>query len=421
MKLASRVLLMVLMVGQWAVKPSAAQPDAAKVPLKERIRIASEIYSSINIYFGHWRGVPDLDLEKEFSAYLDQILAGDDRRSFDLASMEFLAKLHNGHSGFRDQWLQDTYGQPFGFYAYPVQGVWVVTRSSVAGLKPGDVITGIDGRKFEDFFQGLRKYVPASNERWARRAFLESPYLFPNPISLSLDDGRKVTVTRQGKFQWPGDEYNEISVSEQDGVAYIRIPSFHDPKLEQAAVQAVERMQNAPAIVVDVRGNHGGSTPVDLTAKLMDRPYRWFAESTPLSIGLFKYRGYLSTHSELYWYGEEQPADKTPYRGMVYILVDGGCFSACEDFVVPFKDNQRATIVGERTAGSSGQPFGKNLGNGMGVGLGTKREFLPDGSEFEGVGIAPDVAVETTVESLRQGNDPVLEKARALVREKLKK
>lgn len=56
----------------------------------------------------------------------------------------------------------------------------------------------------------------------------------------------------------------------------------------------------------------------------------------------------------------------------------------------------------------------------MGIGLSTKREFLPDGSSFEGVGVAPDVDVHTTAEDLRSGRDPVLEKATALIRERKK-
>jgi carboxyl-terminal processing protease len=195
------------------------------------------------------------------------------------------------------------------------------------------------------------------------------------------------------------------------------IPSFTDPKLEQEAVQAVQQYENLNAIIIDVRGNHGGSTPLDLTARLMDRPYRWYVESTPISIGLFKYLGSLGEHSDIRWYGSaEKPGDHA-YHGSVYILVDGGCFSACEDFVVPFKDNHRATIVGERTAGSSGQPFDRDLDDGMVVGLGTKREFLPDGSAFEGIGVVPDVEVHTSLEDLRVAKDPVLAKANGLIQE----
>jgi carboxyl-terminal processing protease len=49
--------------------------------------------------------------------------------------------------------------------------------------------------------------------------------------------------------------------------------------------------------------------------------------------------------------------------------------------------------------------------NGMTLKIAVKRQYFPDGSEFEGVGIKPDIEVRPTSEDLRNGKDPVLEKA----------
>lgn len=149
--------------------------EPEKLSLGERVWIATQIYSAIETYFGHWRGVPNLDFDKQFRSYFDQIIASDDRLTFDLACMELIAKLKNSHSGFGDQWLRSTHGQRLGFYAYPIEGKWVVTESSIAALKRGDVIESIGNQTFENFFDAKRKYIAASDERWARRAFFEYP------------------------------------------------------------------------------------------------------------------------------------------------------------------------------------------------------------------------------------------------------
>jgi carboxyl-terminal processing protease len=96
------------------------------------------------------------------------------------------------------------------------------------------------------------------------------------------------------------------------------------------------------------------------------------------------------------------------------LLVDRFCCSACEDFVMPFKDNGRAILVGETTEGSSGQPYNLNLGNGMSLQVGAERHTFPDGSPFESVGITPTVPVALRVADLRDGIDPVLEKAKEI-------
>ena len=68
----------------------------------------------------------------------------------------------------------------------------------------------------------------------------------------------------------------------------------------------------------------------------------------------------------------------------------------------------RAVLIGETTAGSSGQPLFIDLGDGFRAWIGTKRETFPDGRAFEGVGIAPDMEIVQTATDLREGKDRVL-------------
>jgi carboxyl-terminal processing protease len=47
----------------------------------------------------------------------------------------------------------------------------------------------------------------------------------------------------------------------------------------------------------------------------------------------------------------------------------------------------------------------------MTVGIAVKRQYFPDGSEFEGVGIQPDIEIHSSVDDLRAGRDRALDKA----------
>ena len=116
--------------------------------------------------------------------------------------------------------------------------------------------------------------------------------------------------------------------------------------------------------------------------------------------------------SELLWRSSASEPEADAYQGRLAVLVDAGCLSACEDFVMPFKDNGRALVVGETTGGSTGQPYMLDLGDGMQAIVGAKREMFPDGSPFEGIGIRPDVEAPPKVDDLRAGHDVALEAAR---------
>ncbi len=81
---------------------------------------------------------------------------------------------------------------------------------------------------------------------------------------------------------------------------------------------------------------------------------------------------------------------------------------------MPFKDNGRATIIGEATEGSSGQPYFFDFGNGMTLMVGAERHTFPDGSTFESRGISPTITVERRIADLQSGVDSVLDKAKQI-------
>ncbi len=418
-----------------------AQPPAAaaeKISLTERTWIASKIYASIQLYFGHWQAVPELDLDTAYRHYLDQVAASDDRVAFDLASKEFLAQLKNGHSGFWDKWLNDR-EKPVGFMLAPLGEHWVTVSSQSPDLAVGDAVRLLDGKPIADFVANGERYVAGSSEPARRRLLFASAFLFPKVFTLTLEDGRTVRIDRFNQKLKPVVPVVQNGRVLDGDIAFLRIPSFERREDELAAVEFLRAHAKAKAVVIDVRGNGGGNTPNDLIRAVMDRPYRDFTLSTSAYIALFGAYAQALRDSSINELGDRQKGalealagyertqivtlgglsqpNQPIYTGPLIVLSDGGCGSSCEDFLMPLKVSGRARIVGEASFGSTGQPFYFEFGNGMGFRVSTKRESFPDGSPFEGVGIQPDVEVRPTLEDLRQGADPALEKALALARQ----
>jgi carboxyl-terminal processing protease len=418
-----RVAALVLACAQTAV--ALAQVEAlAPMPLSERAYRASRVYAAALTYLAHWPDAPDeAAIEAAYRAYLEAALASEERAAFARASMRFLATFRNGHTLFLDLQVARQ-GGTLPFAAQTVGGRWVVTASRLDALRPGDTVETIDGRPFEEFFRELQPLIATSTERWARRALFMRfgaatvyAHLFRERFVLGLGDGRRVEVDRSAM---PGIETRTTEGRWLDPgrLGYVRVHSFSEPAFEKRAIELVREYEKAAALVVDVRGNSGGSTPQELTKRLMNRPHRWWTESTPASLPYFRLRAAEGSwqyqpfgRPELLWRSPTSEPEKDAYPGRLAILVDAGCFSACEDFVLPFKDNGRAVLVGETTGGSSGQPYMLDLGDGMQAIVGAKREMFPDGSPFEGMGIRPDVEVSPTAEDLRRGRDAALESA----------
>jgi len=424
--------MLAFLVDCLGARAQTSSPD--RVSVTERLWIASKIYASVQLYFAHWQAVPDLDLDSLYKHYLDQIAHSDDRQAFDLASLEFLAAFKNGHTEFYDAWLRDNYGQPLGFSLTKVDSQWVVTSSQIKDLPLGEVVEAIDDIAFEQFFEQKRKYISESSERAQMFSLFYSSHLFPESFVLHMKDGRTVHIDRKGQQLLPAPSVHWEARMLTTDVAYVRIPSFEDPENETKAVEFLKTHAKISAVIFDVRGNGGGSTPSNLLRALMDRPYRDWTQASTLNIGLFaaydhlsdavspdqfdeRTRGYFDAFKEYFRWpqfvarGVLVKPENPIFTGKVLVLADSGCASACEDFVMPVKFSHRGTILGDMTYGSSGQPFLYKFDNGMGFRVGAKRLLLPDGSEFEGVGIAPDVLIQPSIGDIQKGVDVVLNRA----------
>ncbi|WP_158606873.1 S41 family peptidase [Paenibacillus ginsengarvi] len=392
------------------------------MPMEQKWFILSKVFQSIPLYFAHWEAAlfRKEQLDEQYRELLAACIAADDEKSFTLLMMQFMAKLNNGHTGFFPNLKQR--GEPLGLHATPVRDAWLVTRSMLDGVVCGDRVCLVDGRSPDNWYEELQAYIPVGNPESKRRQLFHMLALVLNrTYTLSIEDrsGRRIErrVEREQLGEAGGSSEGTTGKWIEEGqIAYIRIPSFGSTDYEGKALELLSSYEGAQALIVDVRGNGGGSTPSKLIHRLMDRPYRWYAEMTPLHIGIHTLQAVKGWNNQYYdssvlMHRPYQQPDESAYTGRLVLLADRGTGSAAEDFVMPFKDTGRATIVGQATFGSTGQPFYYEFTNGMSFRISTKRAFLPDGSPFEGVGIAPDIELLPTRDDLYDDRDPVLEKA----------
>ena len=419
--------------------PSCIDASSLKLPdasLRnfEKMQVAAEIKYAVEVFFAHWEGAPDLNFEMEYQNYLSSISESSSRRHFNLETLKLFAKLGNGHTKFVDSWIWKSSFEGTGLQVKHQQGQWIIYNSKRPELAPGEVVVEIDGCPVDQLFSLNKKYISGSSSRSASSRFFNTPYLFPKKFVVGLDDGRQVVIDRnhQGNT-WlnsgtpadlPPDAY------------YLRISTFASSDSEDSALAFFSDHRDAKAVIIDLRGNNGGATPTRLLSALLLEPYRDWNESSAMSVGLLRSYGSFATdlkeegkkqEPEFYGFvsgmrnyfsrptlmspGRLVMPDNAIFRGKLVLLIDDGCASACEDFVMPMKQTRRAVVVGDTTFGSSGQPNFSRFGNGMTFSVGAKRMSFPDGSPYEGFGIEPDYFAIPTTADLKERSDVALGKA----------
>jgi hypothetical protein len=182
-------------------------------------------------------------------------------------------------------------------------------------------------------------------------------------------------------------------------VGYLKLNSFPDLQLCQPKIAAaMASLNEADAIIFDLRDNHGGSPGMVafVASYLFDHPthlddfYNRSENSTLQSWTLSPIEG-----SKL--------ADKP-----VLVLTSAETFSGGEEFAYDLKMLKRARLVGETTAGGAHMVRHRRINEHFSIGVPDTRPINPvSRTNWEGTGVTPDVSVRaaealTTAESLAE-------------------
>jgi hypothetical protein len=198
-----------------------------------------------------------------------------------------------------------------------------------------------------------------------------------------------------------------------DGIGYILIDSWSGDQTEALgqAYTAILELAKAPGLIIDVRSNSGGAESLaqEFAGCFIDEP-KVYGRHTYRAVG--EPEGFSKPNNRVLEPNKERPK----YRGKIAVLMGPAVMSSCESFLLMMKQVPGCKLVGENSYGSSGNPKPTDLGNGVTVFLPSWKDMRPDGTCFEGEGIAPDILVKTTETELNS-RDAVLEAALKWLRE----
>lgn len=144
---------------------------------------------------------------------------------------------------------------------------------------------------------------------------------------------------------------------------------------------AMTLLANTDALIIDLRRNGGGDpeTVALLASYLFDKPTR-----------LIDIRWRAGNRLEQHWTSAKVAGPRYGQRRPVYVLTEQGTFSAAEDFSYGMKARQRATLIGETTAGGAHPGDVFRLSPELTVFIPTGRSVdHVDGGNWEGKGVVP--------------------------------
>jgi len=224
-------------------------------------------------------------------------------------------------------------------------------------------------------------------------------------ILLLLRDNMEIkTPITRDIIELPTLEYEML-----DGkIAYIRLYNFYEKaptQFRQAAIQTVGR--RAQGIVLDLRNNPGG-----------------YLEAATYIGGWFIERGGVIVREE---FQDESENKKLTSRGPaalkdvpIVILLNKGSASASEILAGALREQNNATIVGEKSFGKGTVQELVPLLDDSIIKVTIAHWVTPKGTTIDKNGIEPDIALEQpTEEELQNNPDPWLDRALEELKKKL--
>ncbi len=189
---------------------------------------------------------------------------------------------------------------------------------------------------------------------------------------------------------------------------YIAIGAWNPDQVRIGDLDAaLERFREAPALILDVRMNSGGDD--QLAFQFAGR-----FTATARVTGAVQFRnGPLHVDFTPQQARTVAPRGRWQFTRPVLLLVGRACASSNESFIAAMRELPNVIVVGDTTAGATGNPAFFDLGGGWQYSVSRWIEYTAQGTVIEGNGIAPAVFVPATPSDFQQGRDPVLEWAMA--------
>jgi C-terminal processing protease CtpA/Prc len=410
----------------WTREP--AQDLGLSPNLSDDAKIAglSSLWAEARFNFAFFNRQPNLDWNQTYVDFLSKVRMTRSTEEYYRLLMRFAALLKDGHTSvYPPETLQNA------FYGGPALHTSLVETSVVItgidnpslvsrGWRIGDVILKIDGEDIRGYAE--REIAPYQSSSTPQDLEVRTF----NYALLSGRAGSSIRLTvRSGDGREEEREVTRLSMQEQsklrnsrkvafnlrrDGIAVLTIDEFEDTDGTKLLLENLPLVASSKGLVIDVRANGGGSTPIDLLQVLSRKAVRGAWVETRSYNAANRSKGVLPGRTDYPPF--EVPADPAHHIDVpVAVLTSARTFSAAEDFVAAFHAMQRGITVGETTAGSTGQPLFFQLPGGGSARVCTRNDRASDGTAFEGIGLRPSISISPTAESIRNGSDPVLERA----------
>jgi len=365
-------------------------------------------YWNMMEYFNPNNYLTDKDWEEVLKEYIPRFVNENSELDYKKNMLQLIGEVGDTHA---NMWSYDeALNKFFGAKRLPVVVEFIEDRpvvvkiadSSELQIQEGDVITAINGVAIKEIINQNLEFYPASNYPTKLRDMARK-LLHTNKDSLEISFQNKQGAFKETIFSvedWNNSE--EVISSHKfisDDIGYIYPESLKRGEINDI----MKKFENTKGIILDLRCYPSDFIVFSMGNKVVPEPTK-FVKFTNTSIenpGYFTFRNGSKVGTYL----------RKSYNGKLTILINEETQSQAEYTTMALRVAPEAVVIGSQTAGADGNISRINLPGGIRTMISGIGVYYPDGTETQRVGIVPDIEIHPTIESFRNGEDVLLNKA----------
>jgi hypothetical protein len=310
-------------------------------------------------------------------------------------------------------------------------------------LRAGSKIVAINNVPINKLLDHMQKFVGGESQylrvRFAANRFglmLWAVFGLIDDFELQYEEeGKRKTLTVSMSQNWRKNNVEEKSNEDfylkelPNNVAYLYIGHFDiEPDWFEHFIDLTFKKikdENMTSLIIDVRDNTGGNTDTAtyLASYVANKKFKMISNMEEKlnenNRGVFSYKGEIGELVKTPWEEWTTPISKEKrFTGQTYLLISPITYSSGIVFASSLKDNDFATLIGQKTGGNANQTAQGNLFNlpnsQLRAYITTRMLVRPSGSmKIEGV--KPDYEIIHTEEAIREAQDLGINKALELI------
>lgn len=368
-------------------------------------------WNSIN-YFFPYKNLIGKDWDSVLKEYIPKLIHTNDELSYKLVLLELTKEINDSHAGIYT--FGDSIDEFYGLNTPPLSTrfidgqlaiTYIDTKETSADLAIGDIITEIDHKKVGELLKEKAKYIPASNNssllRYVNDYILKTNNDFTT-LSLKKINGTTATVSIKTVPNETFLEENKIipvykEIGSDIGYIYPAIIT------ENEMHTVMKKFMKKKGIIIDLRCYPKAFTTSTISGYFFPEA-KEFAQLKATSL---QHPGKFTTVDRV----KIGKTNSNYYKGKVAILVDEYTQSTSEFLVMALQTAPKSAVIGSQTAGTDGNVSSIHLPGSITTSISGLGVNYPDGKESQRAGVFIDIQAKPTLESLRKGQDPLMQKA----------